>query len=61
MTYPGVKRLPAGASAEVGLGIVPQNALARRFRDAAGTLNQSVVTVVEAAAFMAAGLPVQLK
>ncbi|TZG25945.1 bifunctional adenosylcobinamide kinase/adenosylcobinamide-phosphate guanylyltransferase [Sphingomonas montanisoli] len=46
---------------EVGLGIVPDNALARRFRDAAGTINQAVASAVDEALFMAAGLPLKLK
>ena len=46
---------------EVGLGIVPDNGLARRFRDAAGILNQSVAAVVDEAVFMVAGLPLRLK
>lgn len=48
-------------SNEVGLGIVPDNGLARRFRDAAGTLNQSVARVADEAVFVAAGLPLRLK
>jgi adenosylcobinamide kinase/adenosylcobinamide-phosphate guanylyltransferase len=48
-------------SNEVGLGIVPDNALARRFRDVAGEINQSVARAVDAAVFMAAGLPFVLK
>ncbi len=46
---------------EVGLGIVPDNALARRFRDAAGRLNQSVAAVANRVLFMVAGLPMQVK
>ncbi|MFC0284399.1 bifunctional adenosylcobinamide kinase/adenosylcobinamide-phosphate guanylyltransferase [Camelimonas abortus] len=46
---------------EVGLGIVPDNALARRFRDEAGRLNQAVAAVAGRVLFMAAGLPLQLK
>jgi adenosylcobinamide kinase/adenosylcobinamide-phosphate guanylyltransferase len=46
---------------EVGLGIVPDNALARRFRDAAGRLNQSVAAAVAEVQFVAAGLPLRLK
>lgn len=48
-------------SNEVGLGIVPDNALARAFRDEAGRLNQSVAAAVPSVAFMAAGLPLWLK
>jgi adenosylcobinamide kinase/adenosylcobinamide-phosphate guanylyltransferase len=46
---------------EVGLGIVPENALARRFRDEAGRLNQRVATSCERVTFVAAGLPLVLK
>lgn len=46
---------------EVGLGIVPDNALARRFRDAAGLLNQSVAAAVEEVVLLTAGLPLTLK
>jgi adenosyl cobinamide kinase/adenosyl cobinamide phosphate guanylyltransferase len=46
---------------EVGLGIVPDNALARAFRDAAGLLNQHMAARAEAVVFMAAGLPLRLK
>ncbi len=46
---------------EVGLGIVPDNPLARAFRDAAGVLNQRVAAQAGRVAFVAAGLPVWLK
>jgi adenosylcobinamide kinase/adenosylcobinamide-phosphate guanylyltransferase len=46
---------------EVGLGIVPDNALARRFRDAAGRLNQAVAAVADEVLFMVAGLPMRVK
>lgn len=46
---------------EVGLGIVPDNALARRFRDVAGRINQEMAGVVDSAIFIAAGLPIILK
>lgn len=48
-------------SNEVGLGIVPDNALARRFRDEAGRLNQRVAQIADRVLFMAAGLPMVLK
>ena len=48
-------------SNEVGLGIVPDNALARRFRDWQGRLNQAVAAEMETVVFMAAGLPMWLK
>lgn len=46
---------------EVGLGIVPENALARRFRDEAGRLNQAVAARCEHVTWVAAGLPLILK
>ncbi len=48
-------------SNEVGLGIVPDNALARRFRDLAGFLNQEVARVSDEAYFLAAGIPMKMK
>lgn len=46
---------------EVGLGIVPDNALARLYRDLAGGLNQGLAKVCEQVIFVAAGLPLVLK
>ena len=48
-------------SNEVGLGIVPDNALARRFRDEAGRLNQQVAAISDRVLFMVSGLPMQVK
>lgn len=46
---------------EVGLGIVPDNALARKFRDAAGRINQETAAAVDEVVMMFAGLPLVLK
>lgn len=46
---------------EVGLGIVPENALARAFRDLAGSLNQGLARACGHVLFVAAGLPLALK
>ena len=46
---------------EVGLGIVPDNAMARAFRDHAGRLNQAVAAIAERVYFVAAGIPLALK
>lgn len=48
-------------SNEVGLGIVPDNALARAFRDHAGRLNQHLAARADAVLFLVAGLPWRLK
>lgn len=48
-------------SNEVGLGIVPDNELARAFRDHAGRLNQAVAQAADHVLFVAAGLPMTLK
>jgi len=48
-------------SNEVGLDVVPENALARRFRDAQGTLNQAFAAQADLAVLVVAGLPMVLK
>ena len=48
-------------SNEVGLGIVPDNALARRFRDAQGALNQRIASKAARVIMMVAGIPVAVK
>lgn len=46
---------------EVGLGIVPVNPLARRFRDEAGWLSQAVARVCDEVHLCAVGIPLRLK
>lgn len=48
-------------SNEVGMGIVPDNALARAFRDAQGRLNAALAADADRVVLMAAGLPLVLK
>lgn len=48
-------------SNEVGLGLVPENALARRFRDLSGHVNQVMAKASDEAWFVAAGIPIRLK
>jgi adenosylcobinamide kinase/adenosylcobinamide-phosphate guanylyltransferase len=48
-------------SNEVGLGIVPDNPLARTFRDLAGSAHQRIAEICDDVYFVAAGLPLTLK
>ncbi len=48
-------------SNEVGMGIVPENAMARRFRDVAGIINQRVASLATEAWLLCSGLPLRLK
>ncbi|MGH7917243.1 MAG: bifunctional adenosylcobinamide kinase/adenosylcobinamide-phosphate guanylyltransferase [Candidatus Binataceae bacterium] len=48
-------------SDEVGLGIVPDNPLARRFRDLLGAVNQITARAAEQVLMMAAGYPIKVK
>lgn len=48
-------------SNEVGLGIVPDNAMARTFRDLAGSAHQRIAEICDDVYFVVAGLPMTLK
>ena len=48
-------------SNELGSGVVPENGLARRFRDLHGLLNQKFADAADEAWLMVAGLPLKLK
>jgi adenosylcobinamide kinase/adenosylcobinamide-phosphate guanylyltransferase len=61
----GTLQIAAGpviiVSNEVGLGIVPDNPLARAFRDNLGRANQAVAAASDCAVLMTAGIPLVLK
>jgi adenosylcobinamide kinase / adenosylcobinamide-phosphate guanylyltransferase len=46
---------------EVGLGIVPENALARHYRDLVGRANQTIAARADSVALVVCGIPVHLK
>lgn len=48
-------------SNELGMGIVPADALSRRYRDLVGRCNQTLATQADEAVFMVSGLPLSLK
>ncbi len=48
-------------SNEVGMGIVPENALARRFRDLAGWCNQKMASGCDGVIWMVAGIAVPIR
>jgi adenosylcobinamide kinase/adenosylcobinamide-phosphate guanylyltransferase len=48
-------------SNEVGAGIVPENKLARQFRDLTGTANQAVAAAANRVVWVVAGIPVTIK
>lgn len=60
-TLPHLKSPVVFVTNEVGLGIVPDNALARSFRDAAGIMNQMIADVADEVEFVVAGLPMKVK
>jgi adenosylcobinamide kinase/adenosylcobinamide-phosphate guanylyltransferase len=46
---------------EVGMGIIPDNEISRRFRDILGALNQQVASLAHQVILMVSGIPVSLK
>jgi adenosylcobinamide kinase/adenosylcobinamide-phosphate guanylyltransferase len=48
-------------SNEVGMGIVPDNKMARDFRDLAGFLNQKIAEIADEVYLVTAGIPVKIK
>jgi adenosylcobinamide kinase/adenosylcobinamide-phosphate guanylyltransferase len=46
---------------EVGMGIIPENAIVRRFRDCAGRMNQLVAAAAGLVTFVVSGIPLELK
>ncbi|PPR26812.1 MAG: Bifunctional adenosylcobalamin biosynthesis protein CobP [Alphaproteobacteria bacterium MarineAlpha10_Bin1] len=60
-TLSGLEGHAVLVSNEVGQGIVPENAVAREFRDHAGRLNQAVAAAVDEVVLITAGLPQRLK
>ena len=57
----GIKSSFVIVSDEVGQGIIPDNALARRFIDALGKINQLIAAQADTVVFVTAGLPRILK
>jgi adenosylcobinamide kinase/adenosylcobinamide-phosphate guanylyltransferase len=48
-------------SNEVGMGIVPENKMARQFRDVAGMLNQKMAQIADEVYFLVSGMPLKIK
>jgi adenosylcobinamide kinase / adenosylcobinamide-phosphate guanylyltransferase len=61
MMLPGLEGTVILVSNEVGFGIVPENALARRFRDEAGFANQRIAAACDEVVVMFAGMALKLK
>ena len=58
---PGLPGRTVLVSNEVGMGIVPENRMAREFRDHAGRLHQRIAAVADEVVLVVAGLPLRLK
>lgn len=48
-------------SNEIGFGVVPENDVARRFRDIAGNANQTIAAACNEVYLMVSGIPVRIK
>ena len=48
-------------SNEVGMGIVPDNNMARKFRDIAGMLNQKIAAIADEVYLLVSGIPLRIK
>ncbi len=48
-------------SNELGMGIVPENAMAREFRDLTGFLNQKIAAIADEVYLVTAGIPLKIK
>jgi len=57
----GMRQSVIVVSNEVGSGIVPDNPMARTFRDLSGTINQKMAACADLVIFMVAGLPQVIK
>lgn len=57
----GISATTVFVSNEVGMGIVPENALSRRFRDVAGRCNQLMAREANEAVLISCGIPIVLK
>ena len=55
------RRRVVAVSDEVGLGVVPESAAGRIFRDTLGLLNQGLAAAADEVYLVAAGLPLRLK
>ena len=60
-TIPSLTARTVFVSNEIGLGIVPENDMARAFRDHAGAAHQKLAEVCNRVVFVAAGLPLTMK
>jgi adenosylcobinamide kinase / adenosylcobinamide-phosphate guanylyltransferase len=59
--FPGLKTHLILVSNEVGMGIVPENALARTFRDLAGKTNEILAAAADEVHVVFSGIPLRLK